>query len=127
MELGPGHPLYLHCWDYDVVQFCRWLQRFPQVILGLSPIILEANQQRHSGLHDTIRALEPGHYVLESDGPYLQPAPSKPYIARSELDVILGGAEAVAAIQGQSTEEVLQGAAAAARKFYGDPPHGKPQ
>ena len=31
------HPVYLHCYNQGLPTFCRWLQVFPEVVLGLSP------------------------------------------------------------------------------------------
>ena len=55
------HPVYLHCYNQGLSTFCQWLQIFPEVVLGISPLAL--TNHCHPGLHTKL--------LLETDSPYL--------------------------------------------------------
>ena len=63
------HPVYLHCYNQGLSTFCWWLQIFPEVVLGISPLAL--TDHHHPGLQEVIVNLHNTKLLLEMDSPYL--------------------------------------------------------
>ena len=63
------HLVYLHCYNQGLSTFCQWLQIFPEVVLGISPLAL--TDHRHPGLQEVIVNLHTTKLLLETDSPYL--------------------------------------------------------
>ena len=59
------HPVYLHCFKQELPTFCRWLQVFPGVVLGISPLAL--TNHHHPRLQDVIVNLHTTKPLLETD------------------------------------------------------------
>ena len=63
------HPVYLHCYNQGLSTFCWWLQIFPEVVLGISPLAL--TDHCHPSLQEVIVNLHNTKLLLETDSPYL--------------------------------------------------------
>ena len=68
-RVSPNTQIYLHCYSYGVKEFSWWNQVFPNVVVGIAPKVLSP-KDRHPGLIDLIRGLEPNRLLLETDAPY---------------------------------------------------------
>ena len=67
------HEVYLHCYNHGLPVFTSWLQHFPNVRVGISPLALTTC--KHPGLIDVVQTLMPDQLLLETNGPYL-PTPA---------------------------------------------------
>ena len=67
------HEVYLHCYNHGLPIFTSWLQCFPNVLVGISPLALPT--RKHPGLVDVVQTLMPDQLLLETNAPYL-PGPA---------------------------------------------------
>jgi len=67
--LKNSHRVYRHCFDGDAQEMAEWRGAFPNVIFGVSPVLLR--NSCHPGLAEAIRCTPLDELVLESDAPYL--------------------------------------------------------
>ena len=111
------HPVYLHCYNQGLPTFCRWLQVFPEVVLGLSPLALTSHH--HPGLKNVIVNLHTTKLLLETDSPYLPGPDSLGYNGVGSPTLIYHLAQQVSQWQETATvQEVLLEARRATQHFY---------
>jgi TatD DNase family protein len=116
--LRKDHYVYLHCFNYGLDVAFRWIQRFPNLFLGVSPVILDP-QARHPGLVDVICNLAEDKLLLETDSPYLIPASLKDiYKAWGSPTMIYYIAKEVSSLRHETLDHTLKAARAATLTFY---------
>ena len=114
--LHDEYPVYLHCFDQGMAMFCRWLQVFKNVVLGISPLILN-EADHHPELPQVVRNLSAGRLLIETDAPYLGPPSAKG--KGSAPTLVYRVAEQVQNWrQEPSLKDVLQVAREATLQFY---------
>ena len=74
-ELPRLWPVYVHCFNGGLRESQQWIQAFPFVRFGISPIVL--TKARHQELKAVIRNLDHRRILLESDAPYFTRDPTK--------------------------------------------------
>ena len=72
-ELPRLWPVYVHCFNGGLRESQQWMQAFPFVRFGISPVLL--SKSRHTELKAVVRNLDARRLLLESDAPYFTPDP----------------------------------------------------
>ena len=116
-NLPKGWLIYLHCYNYGLAELCRWLQSFPNVVLGISPKALDPTT-RHPQLIEVIKCLEDNRLLLETDSPYLYPACLKDEFPFGCPAMVLPVAQQVAQWRSTEVDHVLKEAMKATYHFY---------
>lgn len=114
-NLTPDWKVYLHCYNYGLFEFCRWLQVFPHCVLGVAPKGLQ-ERDRHPSLIEVIQCAESDRLLLETDSPYFRMGRGYPHGSPSQVYSV---AKTVAEWKGIPTGDVLRDAARATHGFYG--------
>jgi TatD DNase family protein len=71
--LDRDFPILLHCFNYGIHSYLKWIQKFPNLLVSISPLVNAPSH--HPELHDLISCLDLERIVLESDSPYLGVGP----------------------------------------------------
>jgi TatD DNase family protein len=67
-ELPRTWPVYIHCFNGGTDQAKDWIQTFPNVRFGISPLL--CTKRKHPELRSVIQRLDARQILLESDSPY---------------------------------------------------------
>ena len=110
------HEVYLHCYNHGLPIFTSWLQRFPNVRVGISPLALTT--RKHPGLIDVVQTLMPDRLLLETDAPYLPGPANLGYEGVGSPTLLYHIAAQVAEWRESTVEEVLLQARHATLQFY---------
>ena len=113
--VSTNHRVYLHAFNYGTEMLCRWLQSFPNKIIGLSPLILK---DHHPELRKIVGMLDSDCFMLESDSPYLVPGYPRDVYPVGTPEIVLNVAKEVAKIRQETTQGVVAVASANARIFF---------
>jgi TatD DNase family protein len=68
-RLPRNWPVYVHCFDGGLTAYVMWMEAFPNVMFGISPLALTS--RCHPDLRKVIRMMSPQRILLETDAPYL--------------------------------------------------------
>ncbi|HEY9165961.1 MAG TPA: TatD family hydrolase [Candidatus Kryptonia bacterium] len=85
--------------------------------LGISGMITFGKKDSESNLQKTVRSIQPEHFLLETDAPYLAPAPHRG--KRNEPSYIPLIAEKIATLQGFTIEDMRRCTSYNAYKLFG--------
>ena len=110
------HPVCLHCYSQGLPTFCRWLQVFPEVVLGLSPLALASCL--HPGLKNVIVGLHTTKLLLETDSPCLPGPDSLGYNGVGSPTLICHLAQRVSQWRETATVWGVLGVWRAMQRFY---------
>jgi TatD DNase family protein len=99
-EIGPDLKGVFHCFPGDEMQAWRVIEA--GFLLGIGGVVTFKN----SGLQKVVAAVGPEHIILETDAPFLAPAPYRG--KRNEPAYIPVIAEKVAELCGKTVEEVAE-------------------
>ena len=111
------HLVYLHCYNQGLSTFCWWLQIFPEVVLGISPLAL--TDHCHPSLQEVIVNLHNTKLLLETDSPYLPGPDALGYKGVGSPTLIYHLAQQVSQWWETATVwEVLLEARQATQRFY---------
>ena len=99
------HDVYLHCYNHGLSIFTSWLQRFPNVRVGISSLALTT--RKHPGLIDVVQMLMLDWLLLETDAPYLPGPASLGYEGFGSPTLLYRIAAQVAEWHESTVEEVL--------------------
>ena len=110
------HEVYLHCYNHGLPIFTSWLQCFPNVQVGISPLAITT--RKHPGLIDVVQMLMPDRLLLETDAPYLPGPANLGYEGVGSPTLLYHIAAQVAEWSESTAEEVLLQARCATLQFY---------
>ncbi|ESO84415.1 hypothetical protein LOTGIDRAFT_132244 [Lottia gigantea] len=98
-----NYKIQCHCFSGNYSQAKRWLSAFPNLYLGLTPVV--TFNGAHAA-HDVARNIPLNRLLLETDSPYFVPKPVKQVISLPGFALTV--AEEVAHRRGISVQEVLR-------------------
>ena len=110
------HEVYLHCYNHGLPIFTSWLEHFPNVWVGISPLALTT--RKHPGLIDVVQTLIPDQLFLETNAPYLPGPASLGYEGVGSPTLLYHIAAQVAEWHESTVEEVLLQAWCTTLQFY---------
>ena len=113
--LRQDHEVYFHCYNHGLPVFTSWLQRFPNVWVGISPLALSPPQAPRL---DVVQMLMLDRLLLETDAPYLPGPASLGYEGVGSPTLLYHIAAQVAKWHESTVEEVLLQARCATLQFY---------
>jgi TatD DNase family protein len=107
-------PIHVHCFTSSRVLAESLLADFPNLCLGFTGIVTFRNAE---ALREVVRLTPLDRMLVETDGPWLAPAPHRGRIAHpGHIPLIL---EKIAEIKGTTAEEVAAATTANAKRMYG--------
>ena len=110
------HKVYLHCYNHGLPVFTSWLQRFPNVRVGISPLALTT--RKHPGLIDVVQTLMLDRLLLETNPPYLPGPASLGYEGVGSPTLLYHIAAQVVEWHESTVKEVLLQAQCTTLQFY---------
>ena len=114
--LSCDHSIYLHCFNQELEVFARWLQCFPEVQVGISPLAM--TNWCHPGLRGVVQNILSNKLLLEMDAPYLQGPHHLGYDPVGAPLLIYHITKEVSRWQGTTLGEILCQARRATKLFY---------
>lgn len=107
-------PVHVHCFTSSQELAEALLADFPNLYIGFTGIVTFKNTE---DLHETARRVPLDRMLVETDGPYLAPAPHRGKPAHpGHIPLIL---EKLAAVRGEAVETVAAATLGNARRLYG--------
>ena len=67
------HKIHLHCFVGTVIEAREWLNEFPNLYLGITPLAT-GSSHRSKLLREVIRSIPVERLLLETDSPYFVPS-----------------------------------------------------
>ena len=67
-------PIYCHCFMGNMAQFKKWVEAFPNLVIGIGP---KAMNLRDHDVHEVVHTIPLSHILLETDAPHKH-APCEP-------------------------------------------------
>lgn len=116
VNLPKNHPIHLHCFTGKWETCQQWIEAYPELKVGFTPIISKINL---TFLHDVVKKLPLDKILLETDAPYFLPrqAPMS-QCGFSHPGFVIHTAAQVAKFKGISIESVIQATTENAVKVY---------
>lgn len=110
-EYDPGVPVVVHCYSYSPETAREYVKM--GYYLGVGGVVTFQNAKK---LKETVKETPIGQILLETDCPYLAPAPFRG--RRNDSRNLIYVAEAVAELKGITAEEVIRITEENAESFY---------
>ena len=106
--LPSGYPIHLHCFNGTWEKCQIWLDKYPNLRVGFTPMI---TFKRATHLHDVIKRIPLNRILLETDSPYFVPrqlSESERTIDFSHPGLIIHAAAQVAKLKKVTIETVIK-------------------
>ena len=114
----PGdYPVYVSGFNSNAKVYRRWIKNFPQVVFGISQVILDEGKVQ-KGVEEVIEIMDEKRLLLETNVPVYTPHAYLKEGLVAHQDLLADIAEKVASIRLTHRTFVMQGALKAARDFF---------
>ncbi|XP_061187774.1 uncharacterized protein LOC133195836 [Saccostrea echinata] len=117
-EMVPkNYKIHCHCFTGDYTGATRWIEAFPRLFIGLTPMV---TYRQCVQTHNVARYIPLNKLLLETDAPYFLPRKiPKEEMALSHPGMAITVAERVAFFQQCTVQQVLQACRNNMREMYG--------
>ncbi|XP_062586114.1 putative deoxyribonuclease TATDN2, partial [Saccostrea cucullata] len=112
-----NYKIHCHCFTGDYTGATRWIEAFPRLFIGLTPMV---TYRQCVQTHNVARYIPLNKLLLETDAPYFLPRKiPKEEMALSHPGMAITVAERVAFFQQCTVQKVLQACRNNMREMYG--------
>lgn len=108
--------IHRHCFTGDWSEAREWMQAFPNLCIGLTPLLGFNNA---GNVADVGRRVPLDRLLLETDAPYFLPKSESSRLSSSHPGMAIHVATKVASIRGIAVEDVLVAVRKSTRRIYG--------
>ncbi|CAN7941710.1 unnamed protein product [Ixodes pacificus] len=110
------YPVHRHCFTGDWAEAVDWLETFPGLCLGLTPLVGFADA---GPLQEVARRIPLDRLLLETDAPYFLPRAESGAMRQSHPGMAIHVALKVSSLKNISVEDVLKAVRVNTRRIYG--------
>ncbi|XP_077488031.1 uncharacterized protein LOC144098934 [Amblyomma americanum] len=112
----PSHPIHRHCFTGDWPEAQEWINTFPNLCLGLTPLV---GFERVSPLTEVARHIPLDRLLLETDAPYFLPKQESRNLRTSHPGMVIHVAMRLSFLRNVSVDVILAAARENTRRIYG--------
>ncbi|XP_077486100.1 3'-5' RNA nuclease TATDN2-like [Amblyomma americanum] len=115
-EMVPSdYPIHRHCFTADWPEAQRWLMEFPNLCLGLTPLVSFPNA---GGLVEVARKIPLDRLLIETDSPYFLPKSESNRLKTSHPGMAIHVATWLASLRNIEVEDVMTAVRENTRRIY---------
>lgn len=116
--LPPDYPIHRHCFTGSWGEAQEWLQAFPNLCLGLTPLVT-FKSVGDQPITEAARNIPLDRLLLETDSPYFLPGKETRRLKQSHPGMVIHVATHLSRLRNVAVEEILAATRENVRRIYG--------